>query len=353
MSWIQENRFAAGLGGITAVAAAGLIFWGISASSGYNQALEDYKASAAKIDEMEGGKLYPDEDNLSGKEKAVKDYAASVADLQKAFDRFRAPTPPSVDPADFSAALIKARDAAAKAITDAKGEVPAEFFLGFEAYKDSPVKKEATGILTYEMEAISQLVAGLAASGPVKLTNVYRAPLPEEDGKPFDGKGKSYRALPLELSFTAAEPTFRKFLSSLDDSGKYYYVIRSMRISNEKIKAPTAADGVFKTEEGAAAAEGTGASAPPAADPFGGAGGFVLPEDTPATPPAGETPPAAAPEAAPAAAPGDEGAVLQQVMGSEKINAFLRIDIIQFLEAPQTANGAPKAGGPKAGGAQP
>ena len=29
MSWIQENRFAAGLGGITAVAAVGLIAWGV------------------------------------------------------------------------------------------------------------------------------------------------------------------------------------------------------------------------------------------------------------------------------------------------------------------------------------
>ena len=39
-------------------------------------------------------------------------------------------------------------------------------------------------------------------------------------------------------------------------------------------------------------------------------------------------------ETAEAAPTGDE-LILQQVLGSEKINAFFRIDIIQFLDAPK------------------
>lgn len=332
MSWIQENRFAAGLGGITAVAAAGLIFWGLSGNSAYNSAKEEYASAASDVERMENERLYPNDDNLSEKKKAVEQYEKSVASLQKAFDAFRAPTPANVDPDAFNDALIKAKDVATKAFTESKTEFPAEFFLGFEAYTNSPVKREATGILSFEMEAISNLAANLATAAPSKLLNIYRAPLPEEDGKTFDAKGRSFRALPLEISFNGTETSLRKFLSSLDDSGKFYYVIRSMRVANEKIKAPTAADGAFKTEEpasGGAGAAGGGS------DPFGGAsgGGFVLPPDDSAAP-AGDKP-AETPAPAVAPAAGGEGVILQQVLGSEKINAFIRLDIIQFLDAPK------------------
>jgi hypothetical protein len=331
MSWIQENRFAAGLGGITAVAAAGLIAWAVSAGNGYTKAKEEFDTTAQEVDKMVKGPVFPNDENLSEKEKAVKDYKESVSKLEQAFDKFRAPTPANIEPGDFNDAVKKALEAATKAITDAKGEVPADFFIGFEAYKDAPARKEATGILSYELEAISNLFASLAASGPAKVLNVTRPLLEEEEGKVFDGKGKSYRALPIEISFNGKEDVLRKFLSSLDDSGKFYYVIRSVRVVNEKLKAPTAADGQFKTEEAGA----EGAAATPAADPFGGAGagGFVLPGEGDAAAPAPDAAaPAPAPEAA-APAAGGSGVILQEVLGAEKINVFLRIDIIQFLDA--------------------
>ncbi|WP_367871308.1 Amuc_1100 family pilus-like protein [Luteolibacter sp. Populi] len=335
MSWIQENRFAAGLGGITALAAIGLIAFGVSASRGYDDTLQAYKDSTSEVDSMTGSKLYPNDDNLSEKEKAVKAYKQSVGSLQDAFNRFKAPTPPNIDPGDFNTAVIKARDAASKAITDAKGEIPADFYIGFEDYKESAVKREATGVLTYELDAISNLMAGLAASGPVKILNLHRPRLAEEDAKVFDTKDKMLRPLPFEISFNCKEDAFRKFLSTLDDSGKYYYVVRSMRVVNEKPKAPTAADAEFKTEE-VAPAGGAGA-----ADPFGGAGGFVLPGEEPAAP---ATPAPATPDAAPAAAPaaGGDGVILKQVLGSEKINVFLRLDIVQFFETAATAANTPK-----------
>ncbi len=352
MSWIQENRFAAGLGGITLVAAAGLIFWGVSASGSYNQAKEEYTTAADQVDSMAKAKLYPSDQNLRDKKKAVTDYEKSVKDLQKAFEKFRAPTPPNVEPAQFSEALLKAKEAAAKAFAEVRPqptELPAEFFLGNEDYTVKPPAREATGILTFQLEAMSELMANLAAAAPSKLLNIHRPPLEEEkDGaKPFDPKGKSFRVLPVEISFTGNEASLRKFLSSLDNSEKHYYVVRSIRVINEKLKAPTAADSKFETE-GEAPPEG-GA---PTADPFGGAaGGFVLPGEEPAPAPGGATPPADSAAPADAAPAGGEGVILQQVLGSEKVHVFLRIDILQFLEAPKADAAkveAPKAEAPKA-----
>ncbi|MCW1886143.1 Amuc_1100 family pilus-like protein [Luteolibacter flavescens] len=338
MSWIQENRFAAGLGGITAVAAAGLIFWGIKASGDYSTAKEEYTSAADEVDLMAGGKVYPSEDNLQAKKKAVADYKKSVEDMQAAFEKFRTPTPANVDPAAFSDTLLKAKEVASKAFAEilpTPTEVPAEFFLGMEAYTTSPPERGATGILTYQLEALSELMANLAAATPAKLLNIHRPQLDEEKAgaKPFDAKGKSYRALPVEIAFNGTEASVRKFLSSLDDSKTHYYVVRSIRIVNERQVAPTSADGNFEKTEEAQPDAGAGSS-----DPFGGAGGFVLPGDDAAAP-ADDAAPADA--AAPAPAAGGDGVILQQVLGSEKLNVFLRIDIIQFLEAPAAA--APKA----------
>jgi hypothetical protein len=325
MSWIQENRFAAGLGGITAAGAIGLIFWGVSAGSKYNEAKEAYTAAADAVAQMEGEKLYPNDDNRQAKKKAVEDYAKAVEDLQKSFKPFSSPTPPNVEPSEFTEALLKAKEAVAKSFADIGCEIPPEFFLGYEAFTNSPVKKEATGILSYEMEGIGHLLRALADAAPAKLLNIHRPALPEELGQVFDAKGKTFRALPVEISFSGSEASLRKFLSSLDDSEKFYYVVRSLRVMNEKLKAPTAADSQFKTEEEAAPAEA-------GAEAFPDAGGFVLPgEEAPAeaaTPAAGESAGEAAPKS-------DEGLILQQVLGSEKINVFLRIDILQFLGAPK------------------
>ena len=183
MSWIQENRFAAGLGGITAVAAVGLIAWGVSAGKKYNQAKEDFATASSAVTSMKNGSLFPDEDNKSAKEKAVKDYDKAVKDLQALFKPFSAATPPNIEPDAFSETLAKAKEAVAKAFTDAGTEVPAEFFLGYESLTKETVKKEATGILTYQMEAVGQLLADLAAAAPTKLINIHRPPVEEEDGK--------------------------------------------------------------------------------------------------------------------------------------------------------------------------
>lgn len=323
MSWIQENRFAAALGGITAVAAVGIIFWGASAGSKYSKAKEEYEAAFSEASAMENGPLYPSNEHVLEKKKTLGDYRKGVEELQAAFDNFRSGDLPLIDPAEFTDKLKNARDAAAEALTNAGAEVPPQFFLGFESYTNSPVRKEATGILGYQMDAVAELFKGLAAAKPTRLINVFRPALEEESGKTFDPAGKTYRALPIEIAFNGTEATLREFLSSLDDSKKYYYVIRSIRISNEKQKAPTATDAQFRQAEETADAGG-GAS-----DVFAG-GGFVLP---PGDDPAEGDAPAEEPTAE-ASVPVDEGRILEQVLGSERVNVFLRIDILQFL-APQ------------------
>ncbi|BCX46530.1 hypothetical protein HAHE_04380 [Haloferula helveola] len=323
----QDNKFPIILGTVTAVAAGGLIFWGMKSGGKYATAKEEFDSAQAQIGKMLRANIPPTQDNAREKEKAVTDYEASVADLQKAFDPLRQPKLENIEPSEFQNALLASRkDLIAK--FEASGtEMPETFFLGLGKFSDTLPAKKDTGMLNFEMKAFANLLTKLAEAAPDKFKNAYWPGLPNPPQE-----GDAVVEHPIELTFSGTEASLRKFLSSLDDSKEYFYIVRTMRVKNERASAPNASDARFEKPE----------EAPKPADPFA-TGGFVFPDEDPAPAPAeedggaeGETPaeeetPAPAPEPEPAG-PTDSGEILKQVLGSEKLDVFLRIDVVQFLE---------------------
>ena len=203
---------------------------------------------------------------------------------------------------------------AAEGLDSVKNTIPKDFYLGFESYTNTPAQEGATGVLAYQLGAISEMHGILATAKPAKLLNFYRQPIDEEAGKAYTTeKGATYRALPVEIAFSGSEKSLRAFVNGLNSSKKFFYLIRSTRIMNEKQNAPKASDVQFDADK---------------AKPGGAAGGgifepgsaFVLPSEDPPKP-AGDKP--------------DEKQksseqILKQVLGSENINAFFRIDVLLF-----------------------
>lgn len=324
MSWIKDNQFAATLGGVTLVGAAALIFAGIQGSGRYAAAKEAYDETTAQVADAEGLPLYPTKANEQGKKKAVGDYREAVGGLQNSFGKFRPENLPNIPPQEFTNRLQKSKADVVKAFEDKKALVPGAFFLGFEGYTGTLARESATGILDYQLGAATELLTALGKSGPAQLLNVHRPRLPEEDGGAWKaGPDDIARPLSFEITFKGSEKSARDFFSAIAKSDKYYYVIRTLRVSNEKKTPPLGTDAKFDPAPGAEAPSA------PEAPPAGG--GFALPGDPAPT----ET--AAAPEeAAPAPAPVvDTGRILSQVLGSEDIYVFIRLDVMQFLPAKQ------------------
>lgn len=335
MSWIQENKFAATLGGVTALGAIVLFYAGFSYRGKYAKALQDYTDAAAEVEEYEGLSLYPSDANRDGKTKALNEYRAAIGTLQTAFDKYRPKEIQNISPQDFAGNAKTASDAVTAAFTDARTKLPEGFFLGFETYSSgSLAREEATGVLNYQLGAIKELMLSLAKAGASQVQNFHRVKAPEEDGTKWNpGPTDVSRALPVEVTFKIPEKGARAFLDALANSPNYFYTVRTLRLTNDDPKAPNKSDAKF---ESPTPAGGTGRTAP--ADPFGGATGFVLPEETPATPPpatpAGGTKPATPATPAPAATPAkpaDSSRILNQILGDEEVQVFLRIDILQFL----------------------
>jgi hypothetical protein len=341
----KEKRFISILAGISLVCIGGLYFFASKGSSRFDAAKEGFDSVDAKIEAMEGLPVYPTEKNLAQKESELKSYSANAAELAKKLQALRPASLENADPQAFTDLLVKTADASIKAYQTAglssEGDnpsLPKGFFLGFEAYTSTAAQKDSTGIMAYQLGAISELHALLAAAKPSALLNFRREELPEEKNEAYKPTlGVPYRVMPIEVAFAGPESALRGFINGIQSSKQHYFVIRSMRVRNDKQEGPKASDAQFE----APATEGADADAP-GGGIFDSGTAFVLP---------GESAPAAAAEAAaaPAAtaepektedAPADSSRILQQVLGQEDINAFFRIDIVLFDGAPATA--APK-----------
>lgn len=342
----KEKTFVGILAGVTVLCAGGLYYFAGQGSSRFDAAKEQFTTLSDEIGKMENLPLFPTVENKESKEQAVAAYQAEATQLAQKLQAMRPTTMPVSDPQTFTNTLVKTAEetiktyaAAGLSVDGDTGSLPRGFYLGFEDYTSTPAQQGATSILTYQLGAISEVHSLLAAAKPVKLLNFMRAPLEEEKGGSYTPVGgRPYRALPFEISFSGSESSLRNFINGLQTSKSHFYVIRTIRVKNEKQTGPKASDVRFET---AKAPGGT-----PGGSIFDDIDSFELPApDAPAAPvvdapaPDGAAPAPEAEAAPPAPAPptvkADESRILMQVLGSENIEVFLRVDILLFDPAPE------------------
>ena len=314
MSWIKENKFVAGLTGVTLVLAIALFFIGSLGSSRYNAAQEKFDAAYTDASSFEKQPLYPKLENQTSKVKALKDYGVSFEGLQTNFEAFRPKEMTNVKSEEFTNSLKQANIDIRQAFTESKTAVPEAFFVGFEKYNTSLAAASSTGILQYQLDAIKGIMLAMAKSKLTELKNFHRPPIAEELGQVYTPTDATVaRPFPMELTFTGTEQAVRDFVSQITKVDSQYLVIRSLRIGSSKKAPPLATDVTFEKT----------AAAKDASQPTGSASDFFLPGETPA-----------AAEETPTATKATDGKrILAQVLGEELVQVFIRMDLLEFLPA--------------------
>ena len=360
MSWIKDNLFGVALGGITAVAAGGLAYWGFQGSTRIDTASARFQAAADEVSTLSRAPLSPSAANRDGKRKAIGDYRVSVASLQEKFLVFRPKEIVNIPPSDFGTRLLEISGKARKSLETAGVKCPPNA-LGLEQYTSKPAEQGATGILSYQVSAAAALADMLAEARPSAIINIHRPQLVEETGGKYTpAENEVARPLPMELTFRGSERAAREFFEKLANDKQYFFVVRSLRVSNQNKKGPTAAEAKFAPNKPSAGLD----------SPFPGTDGgdFVLPPDLPAADgdkdkkpaaspvkpavkPGGRPalPPAAAPVApAPAPAPAAPAAprasrqILKQMVGNEELTVWLRLDVLLFHDGIALPGAEPK-----------
>ncbi|MFM2199118.1 MAG: hypothetical protein RLZZ505_2550 [Verrucomicrobiota bacterium] len=333
MNWIKSNPFVSGLAGIT-ILLCGILYslaskWGTQ----YDEAKAGFDEAYQAVTTAESIPLYPIADLRNGKTEALTEHREAVSNLTKLFDTYRPESTENITPQAFTDRLLGANEEVIKAFGETT--LPENFFMGFEAYRSQLARSEATGALLLQMDGMKTALLGLAKTRPSAVLRVFRVAIPEETGATFQAAPNDIaRYFSCEVTFKGSEQSLRDFLNSLGATDTHYFIIRTLKIQNERVTPPQVSDAKFEPSEAEKAAD-----AP--ANPFGDAF-FEQPEPVPspveaqpAAPAAGIGPAPANPEAiAPVAPPApevDTSRILAQVLGNEELIVFVRFDIAMFL----------------------
>jgi hypothetical protein len=187
------------------------------------------------------------------------------------------------------------------------------------------------------MDGIKTALLGLAKARPSALIKVYRVAIPEEAGGTFQSDPTDIaRYFSCEVAFKGSEQSARDFLNSLGATDSHYFIIRTLKIQNERETPPQVSDAKFENSEAEEAAVSPDS-------PFGEAffeqpeaveepvAGAPVAPDGEVVPPDGDAAPEEAADSEAPAPVADTSRILAQVLGNEEVIVFVRFDIAQFL----------------------
>lgn len=326
MSWVQENKFVAGLIGVTAVIGGGILYMGFSQGAAFDKKKAEYEDLKENYISLGKASPYPNKQNQKARKEGVEKYGVTIMDVGSALSAFQPDSMSTISPKEFSDARVDMVNRLNTAFADANIALPELTEFGFEKYSKKLPKPEATPKLTYQLGATEWLFTKLAEARPSALINVNRPALLVESDKTIEPEStskkkkkkkkkskskvpteKPYELMPMEIAFTGNENSVRAFLQEMVNSKEYFYAIRALRVSNERQSGPTVEDANFPAPVVDATADG-----------FGGFAGFDDAEesaevegDTQEVTAAGEI-------------------ILKQVLGREKLHVQLAFDIVLF-----------------------
>lgn len=277
MNWARQNPVLAGVAGVTGVAtlAFGWLIW--SASSRLSEVDEAYEKQVAEFKRLAGLTPFPDANNAAKLEEQRVAFAAAGKALEEQFASFE-PAAAALDPAGFQDLLRK--DVAA-VVAKAKGanvRLPDGFYLGFERYRAELPAEKAVPLLARQLLAVRGLMNAFIESGLEGLGAIKRTPVPGEAGTepatPAPANPAAAAAArrnapvdlisryPFEVTLQGDHGAFRRAIGKLMEQ-RPLLVLRSLKVANEKPKGPLRASADPKLND-AASAPATGAANAPA-----------------------------------------------------------------------------------------
>ncbi len=191
------------------------------------------------------------------------------------------------------------------------------FQLGFDAYSNSLPVPEIVPILDYELKAIDHLLRKIVTAGGESMSSFSRDLIPGEVGGPEKQENGVVHKYPVRLKMRSSHKAFQNFMNSISNDKEYFFAVRVLNVENE------AQEGPFKGGEG-------NVSGPPrfvkteTGEPAG------IAELTKwGYPNASELDLAAAAKVDGYESAGTDARVL---MGQEKLEVFMVVDVVRFLK---------------------
>jgi len=330
MNWIRENKFLTGFIAVMVIGAGVLGYLLYSAWGTYSDVTDQYTEQANKLHTLQIRVPYPDDANLAKYTAERDDFIDATHGLATDLSKMVLP----VEDLTPSAFQDRLRDTASTVVAKAEKEgvkLPPGFALDFSKYQTSPPTAEAAGPLGRQLAALEIATDILLDEHVDSIASLTRTPLSQEGGAAAGaggpgggggfgrggggggggfgrgggggggggaggrggrgggggGAGGLVEHYPFEVRFTANQAAFQKVLNDFAASEKQFFITRTLLVENTNPK-PVSKD------QGAAAAA------------------------TPAT------------TGTDSGTPGAPAAYLTFIVGTEKLDVAMRVDIVAF-----------------------
>jgi hypothetical protein len=328
MNWIRENKFLTGFIAVMVIGTGVLGYFLYTAWGSYSDTTDAYNSLAGQLRQYQKRIPYPDETNLAKYRSERDDFVDATHDLAANLSGMVLPVQ-DMSPEGFQNRL---RDTVAGVLADAgkaNVKLPDHFYMDFDKYQTTPPAAEAASALGRQLAAL-KLAVEIAINEHVdSIDKLQRTALQQEgggnegpggggpggnrfgggggrrNGGPGGGggggggQGGLVEKYPFDLQFTASQPVFQKVINDFAASNTQFFITRTLLVQNNNPK-PIAKSAVTPPP----ATTGTDAS---------GGGGAA-----------------------------DQTATrLTFLVGTEKLNVAMRIDIVAFNPPAKSArNGA-------------
>ena len=296
MNWFRENPFLGRFLIVFGVCLIGAGWFFFSAKGDWDDAAARFGNTASELNRLERLNPYPSADNLRKMKAHAEDYASALTKLEAELANRGAPAE-KMQPNEFQSRFRVAMNGIADKARANKVKLPDKFYLGFDEYSAAlPASELAATLLGQELLQIEWLVNGVLDARVDALTAFHRTPLREERGTtapPLTAKPpmptvpiSMFGRNVVELTFVSTPSAARKIINQIAGANQEFCIIRVLHVRNEKDKGP--------------------------------------PRET-----AGETTAPSVPSSSPAAK-ATPAAALNFIVGNEKIETTIKIEIVRF-----------------------
>ena len=189
MNWVKENKFLTGYIAVMVIGVGALGYKVMAASSALDEANDGYTAKASEYNRLRHLAPSANRKNLEAFQAQKEEAAQAISAFQTELTTKEFPIE-QITPEQFqdrlkiavTAVQTKARE------LNVVLEKNEKFYLGFDRYETQPPDKDAAAALGRQLKAIEWVVQQALASGITEVRKLDRPELPEEKGKGAAGK---------------------------------------------------------------------------------------------------------------------------------------------------------------------
>jgi hypothetical protein len=288
MNWFRENRFLGTFAVVFGVATLGALLFLFTAKGDWDEAAVRFTNASIELNRLQRLAPFPDLENLRKLKGHTENYASALGKLKSELKMRVAPAPP-LKPNEFQSRLRLAINGVMDKARDKKVRLPDKFCLGFDEFVAALPDESAAPLLGQELIQLDWLVNTLLEARVDALTALRRVERTNASGvKSAPAATATVQRDFVEVTFSSTPAAARTVINQIAGASQHFCIIRQLHVRNEKPTGPPR-DVIVETTAANTAAPSAPASAK--------------------APPAG---------------------VLNFIVGNEKIETTVTIEIVRF-----------------------